>query len=118
MSAADIRALFEARRALVAKPVPISIPGFGDAFVKVLDAASAAANAETLAAAENKNRYLVLTAGLAVCDESGALVFDIAIADDIALLSGIDPKTLTQIFHKSQLENAQSAEGIEAAGKD
>lgn len=116
MSAADIRALFEARRALVATPVPFTIPGFGDVFVKVLDAGTAGANADALAKAENKNRYLVLAAGLAICDEAGALVFNIASEADIATLSGIDPSTLTQIFRKSQLENAQSTEGVEAAG--
>lgn len=116
MSASDIRALFEARRKLVATPIPYPIPGFGDVFVKVLDAETAAANAQTLSAAENKDKYLVLAAGLSICDEAGALVFDIKNADDLAILSGIDPKTLSAIFQKSQLENGQGVAGAEAAG--
>lgn len=116
MSAADIRALFEARRALVAKPIPFDIPGFGSVFIKILDAGTAGSNAELLSKANDKNQYLIFTAALAVCDEDGTLVFDIAKAEDVDLLKGVDPKTLTQIFQKSQLENAQSTEGAAAAG--
>lgn len=116
MSAADIRALFEARRALVAKPIPFDVPGFGSVFIKILDAGTAGSNADVLAKANDKNQYLIFTAALAVCDEDGVLVFDISKPDDVELLKGIDPKTLTVIFQKSQLENAQSPEGATAAG--
>lgn len=116
MSAADIRALFEARREIVAKPIPLEIPGFGSVFIKVLSAKAAADNAVALTKPENAGKHLVLSAAMSICDESGDAIFDINKPEDVALLDGIDPKTLTLIFRKSQLENAQSAEGFEAAG--
>lgn len=116
MTGADIRALFEARRAQIAAPIPFDIPGFGSVYVKVLDAATAAKNAELLSKQENRNNYLVFSAGLAICDQDGALVFDVSSPQDLEILGGIDPSTLNQIFRKSQLENAQSDEGVAAAG--
>lgn len=116
MSAADIRALFEARRDIVAKPMPFDVPGFGSVFVKVLSAKAAADNADALAKPENAGKHMVLTAAMVICDEVGEPVFNISNPDDIALLEGVDPKTLSTIFTKSRLENAQSAEGVEAAG--
>lgn len=115
-TAAEIRALFEQRRVLVAKPVPQSIPGFGDLFVRVLNAADAAKNAKLMEQAQNEGKHLVFAAGLAICDADGNSVFDMAKPEDVALLEGVDPKLLSDVFRKSQLENGEGVAGVEAAG--
>ena len=91
----DKAAVREKARALVAAmaPVPVSLPGLGDVFVRPLDGgdwvARQVATQRHLAAGVELTPKFIFGLGLAqnLCDETGAHLFDLMDVDDVLLLS-------------------------------
>jgi hypothetical protein len=115
MSREEIRAKVAERAAFMNKVHPFASKALGPVFIRLMTAERAKAVAQFLMAEANQDR-IVASCACCLCDESGAMVYDVSKPEDLAELAGLGMDTLSEIVAESNRLNGQSEQGVVEAG--
>lgn len=99
------------RQTAEAKPTKVTVPRWGEVFVRALTVAEVEEQSKDTADKSDKNRIARGAARL-ICDEAGNRLFDPSDDDDVALLAQQPWSLLHQVIKASEEEIAGNPSGV------